>query len=231
MPPILTIFNCRVNKMWVFSGCHDPSTWHTSDGISWIRNDWDTYRCYYKCLAFDNKMWIIGGKNWNPSTIGIYNDVSYSTDSTDGHSWTWTTHSANFCPRYKFVSMVYDNKMWVIGGLDGDDKYLTDAWCSSDGINWIKTTDAVGPANVSSYSGVVYDNKMWLIGGWNLAGQADAWYSTDGVQWINYSRSSPSGPHATPAVISYNNQMWVIGYTNDGTTNEVWRSGTITILK
>jgi len=60
-------------------------------------------------LAYDNKMWVIGG--WYGSDKS--DDVWYSTD---GIAWIKATDSAEFSGRTDHTSVVYDNKMWVIGG-------------------------------------------------------------------------------------------------------------------
>ena len=54
------------------------------------------------------------------------------TDRTDlyGGGWQEATSSANWPARYAHTSLVYDNKMWVLGGYDGSN-YLNDVWNSS----------------------------------------------------------------------------------------------------
>jgi hypothetical protein len=37
-------------------------------------------------------------------------------------------------------SVVYENKLWVGGGISGDLYYFNDVWNSSDGINWTEVT-------------------------------------------------------------------------------------------
>ncbi|MDZ7718756.1 MAG: hypothetical protein U5K72_08075 [Balneolaceae bacterium] len=72
------------------------------------------------------------------------NDVWYSTD---GVQWTQATDDAGFEPRVGHKSVVFDNKIWVIGGLqrtDGEDIHFNDVWYSENGIDWTMATDDIG---------------------------------------------------------------------------------------
>ena len=52
-----------------------------------------------------------------------FNDVWYSSN---GASWTQATSSAGWTGREGPTSVVFDNKMWVMGGYDGS--YRNDVW-------------------------------------------------------------------------------------------------------
>ena len=54
----------------------------------------------------------MGGLSW---TGTMFNDVWYSTDGTN---WTCATANAAWTPRYQPQAVVYDNKMWLLGGQD-----------------------------------------------------------------------------------------------------------------
>ena len=89
----------------------------------------------------------------------IKNDVWYSID---GNNWVQATDDAVWSARDTHTSLVYDNKMWVLGGYDGsNDK--NDVWYSSNGINWMQAT-ASAAWHRSSHTSLVYDNKMWVLG-------------------------------------------------------------------
>jgi hypothetical protein len=111
-------------------------------------------------------MWVIGGNN----STGDKNDVWYSSD---GVNWTRATDNAGWTARGDHTSVVFDNKMWVIGGWDN--KAKNDVWYSSDGVNWIRATAAAGWSARASHTSVVFDNKMWVIGGWDTASVNDVW--------------------------------------------------------
>lgn len=70
-------------------------------------------------------MWVMGGYG---NVVGQWerNDVWYSTD---GITWTQATAAAGWAARDGLGSVVYKNKMWVMGG-----SYLHDVWSSSSDI-------------------------------------------------------------------------------------------------
>ena len=92
-------------------------------------------RTEHTCVAFDNKLWIIGGRTGASSPADDLNDVWYSSD---GVTWTQATASAAFAPRWYHSSIVHDGKMWVIGG-----RSFEDIWSSTDGVTWFQ--ESTGP--------------------------------------------------------------------------------------
>ena len=94
-----------------------------------------------------------------------------------GAIWTQSTASAAFKARYYHTTVVYDNKMWVIGGYGAG--YLNDVWYSSDGVTWTQSTASAAFKARRAHTSVVYDNKMWVIGGYGGGFLNDVWYSSD----------------------------------------------------
>ncbi|MEN8788671.1 MAG: hypothetical protein ABF295_04075, partial [Flavobacteriaceae bacterium] len=105
--------------------------------------------------VFNNRLWYIGG----------FTDNVYS--SADGVNWTEETNQAEFGARTNQSSVIFDNKMWVIGGADAanpSSKY-NDIWYSEDGITWIESTrDGIFDRR-GSHSSVVFNDKIWVIAG------------------------------------------------------------------
>jgi hypothetical protein len=70
--------------------------------------------------------------------------------------------------------IVYDNKMWVIGGTIAAQAVLfTDAWWSTDGITWTAAT-LTTPMVDSCAGSVMFNSQLWITGG---SIQNDAWYT------------------------------------------------------
>jgi hypothetical protein len=178
-------------------------------------------RTGHTCVVYDDKMWVMGGQYWNFAFYVYYNDVWHSTD---GMNWTQATSAAPWSGRSGHASVVYDDKMWVLGG---DDK--NDVWYSADGINWTEATPAAAWEGRSLHTAVVYDNKMWVIGGGPSLN--DVWYSADGISWTQATSAAPwSGRNGHSSVV-YDGKMWVIGgYDGSGSPpdygrlNDVWYS-------
>ena len=83
-------------------------------------------------------------------SVTVYYTVPYSTNQTSnqfyqnqtgsyatGASWSEATTAAAWPGRSAFTGLVYDNKMWVMGGYNGT-TYYNDVWYSTDGVNWPK---------------------------------------------------------------------------------------------
>lgn len=172
------------NKMWITGGevtehpwIYTNDTWYSSDGVTWTEATSSAGfapRIGHAMEVFDDAMWIYAGVGDAYGAIRFH-DVWYSRD---GISWKEVTDSAAFSPRYSVSSLVYDNKMWMIGGFDGT--YENDIWYSDDGITW---NQVIGSASFSPRNGfvpVVFNDQMWIIGGWGKTNQCynDVWHSS-----------------------------------------------------
>jgi len=140
-----------------------------------------------------------------------YEDI---TSTFDPEEWAQATSSASWLTRRSHTSVVFDNKIWVMGGFRGT--MLNDVWYSSDGITWTQATSSAGWTARAGHTSVVFDNKMWVIGG----GTYDVWYSSDGVTWVQATSSAGWTVRNGHASVVFDNKMWVIG----GGTNDVWYS-------
>ncbi|MBN1293330.1 MAG: hypothetical protein JXB48_15935 [Candidatus Latescibacteria bacterium] len=224
-------------KIWVLSGDGHADVWSSTDGKNWkcktVNPPWGRrYKPYV--LTFDNKMWLMGGMvctedTTDPMFYAGYNDV---WSSTDGINWTQVTPKAAWQPRALIHgSVVYEGKMWIIGGgLYGPPPdyypqiYYNDVWNSADGITWNCVTKGCSWDPRQHHSIAVFNNKMWVLAGHNYHGMDlgllnDVWYSTDGISWNELPGTPWSKRHAA-SVIVYKNSLWMIaGYL----VNDVWK--------
>lgn len=138
--------------------------------------------------------------------------------------WTQATDNAGFPTRSGQASLIFDNKMWVIGGTGSGN--LNDVWYSSDGTSWTSATSAAQFSGRYFHSALVYDNKMWVIGGFSGTPKNDVWYSSDGITWTQATSAAGFSGRAGHTSLVYDNKMWVIGgHSNSvGTYNDVWYS-------
>jgi len=72
--------------------------------------------------------------------------------------------NAPFVARNLHSSIVFDSKLWIIGG-SSDSGWRNDIWYTSDGINWTEVDDVVAFAEMNSHSTVAFDDKIWVIAG------------------------------------------------------------------
>lgn len=220
------------DKIWLIGGeivgGFFKDVWYTEDGSHWVKAAEDTplgRRNGHSSVAFDDKMWVIGGSEISDdyNETFIQNDVWHSTD---GVNWTQATEDAGFEPRSGHKSVVFDNKIWVIGGRlwneqSGYSDNIHDVWYSENGVDWTMAAENVG-FDVSGFDCVVFDNKIWLIGGIDNNGNVSTkiWYSTDGSNW---QESTPFFGRDLHANAVYENKIWGVG--GDGSpenNNDSW---------
>ena len=202
--------NLAQNYSWNFDSY---SVWtQVTSSASW------SARNAHTSVVFDNKMWVIGGVGGINSS-SRKNDVWYSTD---GVTWIQATSNAAWAARSNHTSVVFNNKMWVIGGYIGAFGPSNEVWYSSDGSNWFQATSSASWSERSGYTSVVFDNKIWVIGGGN---KNDVWYSSDGVNWTLATGDASWSKRWFHTSLAYNDKIWIIGGQSNSTyMNDVWNS-------
>ena len=154
-----------------------------------------------------------------------------SSQKVVNYKWVNVTHEAAYAPRDGAGALVFNGKMWLLGGWNPSDKVHfpricnNEVWSSTDGGTWslVKpntfldknfdpTSDWEG-RHTAGY--VVYKSKMWIIGGDANQGHIhnDVWNSADGKTWsyVNQSRDVPWGPRVLHYTLVFKNKIWVIG--------------------
>jgi len=170
-------------------------------------------RSDHSSVAFNNKIWIIGGNDGS----GNLNDVWYSSN---GASWSRATSAAGFSKRSSHASVVFDDYLWVIGGWDGS--WKNDVWYSADGVNWYKATNNAGFSAWAIAGATVFIGKIWVVDSAN-----DVWSSSDGFIWAKATSEAGFGNRYFSASFSYDNKLWLIAGHKVNTTddfNDVWNS-------
>lgn len=112
-------------RIWVLGGWgrrEDGSegnlndVWSSADGVRWERAaeraSWAP-RNHHTAVEFGGRVWVIGGWGLSGPKEGNLNDV---WSSSDGRTWRPATGQAPWLPRNGHTSVVFQNKMWVIGG-------------------------------------------------------------------------------------------------------------------
>lgn len=148
--------------------------------------------------------------------------------STDGTNWIFATVNAAFPSRENHTSLVFNDKIWVIGGYNGG--YLNDTWYSTDGATWFQAAPNAAPSSFPSRSGhtsVVFNSAMWVIGGVNGSAQNDTWSSLDGLHWNQGTNGASNSFTAryNHASLLFSNKLWVFGgHGGSGAVNDTWSS-------
>ncbi|MEK7194545.1 MAG: kelch repeat-containing protein [Patescibacteria group bacterium] len=157
-------------------------------------------------------------------------------------TWSEVTPSASWQPRDSAVSFVFNDKMWTMGGLNGDKEiqknnyipyweapHFNDIWTSEDGANWHMATEHAQWPPRRSMSVVSLNNKLFMFGGWSPinAYTSDAWESDDGVTWAQISAKSTWPSREGQTAIAFQGKIWFMGgvnYDERKEKNDVWSS-------
>jgi hypothetical protein len=166
------------------------------------------------------------------NTQGVSRVFVPLTETTflDGSTWSSATLTGPSISRH--ASVVFQNKIWILGGHDGT-TYTNNVWKSSNGVDWTSVATAGPIWNVRAYhTALVFTDpadsieKMWILGGYAGTMYNDIWNSVDGVHWNQVTTIGTiwSGRHVHASVV-HNGKMWVIGGQNgSGNFNDVWYS-------
>jgi hypothetical protein len=192
-PPIefTTIIQSLQNEdnLWMIGG--STETGYTND--AWLHQLFDTPgwggphsadpvfspRCGHTLVTFEGEYWLIGGKTGTPDD-NTYSDEIWKTATFPPVSWTQVSPGDHFSGRAFHTSVVYNNKIWVIGGMTANGP-TNEVWCSEDGITWVKSADNPAFQARSQHGSIVFNNKVMVIGGKkaNGLGTSEVWYFTD----------------------------------------------------
>jgi len=135
------------------------------------------------------------------------------------YKWTPVTLEAPFAGRDGAGALVFNKRMWLLGGWNPGDKVHfpricnSEVWSSTDGLNWkLETLQAPWEGrHTAGYA--VHRGKMWIVGGDGNQGhyQTDAWNSPDGVRWNLVNPLVPWAPRVLHHTLVHRNLLWVMG--------------------
>jgi hypothetical protein len=169
-------------RMWQLGSGED--VWHTRDGVRWTcatTNAPYGKRFAAAAASFDGKLWVMGGSTERTNTppeklykqFTTFNDV---WSSRDGAHWTRALEHAPWGPRMWVIPIVYDGRLWIIGGFDNIHRAnLDDVWWTKDGTTWhqLETRTKFSPRHESTV--YVYDSSLWVVAGNSWPLMNDVW--------------------------------------------------------
>lgn len=202
---------------WGFDDIQNPIVYKTLDSGEWAIDS---------VLPTDK---VVGGQLVSFSG-GLYffeaqnGDASYGRVVYKRVSGVWSYYTTGpWSNREGFSVVVYNDKMWLIGGRYStgvlvDDVYYNHVYNSSDGVTWnLVTSSAIPGTSGVGYVGMtVYDGKMWISGGVQWDGAAEtltdnSYYSTDGITWALAGSVGYAEARYTQGLASFKGYMWLFG--------------------
>jgi hypothetical protein len=142
-------------------------------------------------------------------------------------NWTKITNNVTFGERQDFGSASFDNRLWVIGGVDDQSNIKNDVWSSSDGIQWDLITSNASFSPRASSGVSEFNHYLWIIGGATKDKLLnDVWSSSDGKTWELVTSNANFSPRGHMGITVFDNRLWVIGGDVGWGTyaNDVWSS-------
>jgi hypothetical protein len=134
----------------------------------------------------NDRIYVFGGGNYWPQDLyQAKNDV---WSSADGVHWTQVCDQAPWPPRLWFSSVVYRDRMWVLGGWSNHpSKNWGDVWYSSDGTNWTQLKSNFIWKERHEHSAFVFQDKIWVAGGHAQPLSSEVWSLEVPPEWFDES--------------------------------------------
>ena len=129
------VFN---NKLWTIGGMDFTDNllkdiWSSGDGITWSlvnKNPPFESRQGFVLTDYKDRLWVI-----NRFNVPLYgsgpNDVWFSED---GISWKKTTKDPIWTGREDVGSVVFKDRIWILGGMDKNWTWKNDIWASTANV-------------------------------------------------------------------------------------------------
>jgi hypothetical protein len=205
-------------------------------------------------LTFRGRMWLIGG--WNPGDKQAFPRICNNEvwSSVDGNEWTlvkpntFLDHTfdsaSDWEGRHTAGYVVYNDRLWIVGGDVNQKHYQNDVWSSADGRNWtfVNRGKPVPWGPRALHHTVVHQDQIWVIGGQTMPAFSpsdevfyrDAWTTTDGIDWKKVDIQEPAWPQRGMIGGSavFQDRIWILGGGTYDTPkihsrqffNDVWSS-------
>ncbi len=157
--------------------------------------------------------------------------------------WTLATSSASWEARDSAASVVFKDRMWIMGGLNGNGvpgeaehtpdymeaKYFNDIWSSTDGAVWKRESAHAAWKPKRSMTIVPFNNSLWMYAGWSPEDgyEKGVWKSEDGIAWKRVVLTVPWSSREGQSIEVFKGKIWLMGGVNYDTRevlHDVWYS-------
>jgi hypothetical protein len=153
-------------------------------------------------------------------------------------NWVRIAETTAFTPRDSCGELVFQNKLWLLGGwMDSFQDPPRDVWSSADGVTWNRVTAAAAWKHSDFPMTVTFKDRMWVMGGWHggrllhASASNAVWSSDDGADWKQETAAAGWSPRMTGGAVVFKDRIWVLGgvqmyYFGDDSDlkNDVWSS-------
>lgn len=134
--------------------------------------------------------------------------------------WVRVTERAAFTPRDSCGELVFQGRMWLLGGwMNSHEDPPRDVWSSTDGVTWTCVTPQAEWKHSDFPMVAVFQDRMWLMGGWHGGRLAHAsasnavWSSSDGKDWRLETSAAGWTPRMAGGIAVFHDRIWILGGT------------------
>jgi len=198
------------------------SLWSSPSGFAdWeeIEEPFPAGMDYSPGVVYDGKLWLIGGSSVHP-------------DKKTNVIWTYAPReqvwkqekAAQFLPRMGHSCVVFQEKIWVMGGISKT-KAMRDVWSyDKRDQSWKPHPDApwerrcMFAALTTPAYGLIVKPRLWIYGGKPTPGEdattSDIWWTEDGDTWTDATRSyelDPSPGKPAGATLFFDKSLMLAG--------------------
>lgn len=210
------VFTVR-NQMWAF---HHEGNWYSTDGRTWAKSELPVSGLnsgYQKYVQFKDAIYALGTMEGNYTNMRLGSRIARTSDFK---RWEVVAESSELPSRVFYGAVVFNDKIWLMGGFDGQN-YYNDVWNSSDGVQWSRVAEktAWNPRIVGA--AVVFKNRIWIIGGGVIdgvptdgLGEREVWSTADGINWTRVTDKMARLWGTSPVV--FDGKLWLVGANRDG---------------
>jgi hypothetical protein len=171
-------------------------------------------------VVFKDQVFVFGG-----TSASDQGDVWVTSD---GNIWRQATGAAPFGSRQGMAACVFNDRIYVSGGLGnttfGDQN---DVWSSDDGANWVLEVENCPWSPRDQHAMVSTSNGLFVLGGWNVAGTRnnEVWFSADGKNWAQVTGAAAWSARQSFGCVVFNDKLYVVGGSDAvGNKNDVYSS-------
>lgn len=183
-----------------------PTILRTRDFQSWERVGQATrfpQVVFAAAASFKGALWMFGGYDGQGNVASVWR-------SSDGLQWERVTDRAPWGPRGGSKTVVFKDRLYLIGGgvLDGPNS--NDVWSTGDGTTWRQETVSLAPEAPTGFTPVAMRDAIWLVGA-NRSGafKSEMLVSNDGQRWTPV--SAPWSPRGGVAAWTDGASLYVTG--------------------
>jgi hypothetical protein len=109
------------------------SVWYSDNGTDWIPDlTFSLLRAGHSLILYDGSLWLFPGKIDNQEHTRYAEGDYYYTYRNEGNTgWTLDSEGSAFSGRHSYTTVLFDGKVWVLGGETADNGPNNDVWCGN----------------------------------------------------------------------------------------------------